>query len=100
MNVPNKKQPNKTYARPATVYSIIDALNYLVDECYRLGDVTSIVTLTKAINDIEVDNDLNQYDQEELDAIISLFRLILTMSNVEVQEFIVLANHRADNTCK
>lgn len=97
MNLPNKKQPNKTYAKPATVYSIIDALNYLVDECYRLNDTKKILILLKAINDIERDQGLSQYDQEELDAVISLLRIIMTMGITEIQEFIILASHNHKN---
>ena len=91
------EQPHKnTYAQKPTAFSILDALKYLLKECYRLNDVKKIMVLQKALIDLEHENNKSDYNQKEFDDVVTLLRKILTMSKHDLQDFILLVSASSD----
>ena len=67
MKMKTEQPHNNTYAKQPTAYSIQDALNYILKECYKLNDVRKTIILQKAIIDMEIDQPQSEYNQQEFE---------------------------------
>ncbi|PCJ95223.1 MAG: hypothetical protein COA45_12300 [Zetaproteobacteria bacterium] len=94
----NKTCAGKTYAKKPTVYSIMDAVSYLITECQRLNDIENICILQKALAEMQEGEPLSELDRQELDKMIDLFRSVLNLSKSERLSLVdLLERHECEN---
>ena len=77
-----------TYAKVPSIYSIIDVVNFLIQECNALNEPKKAQILQKALEDICKEDQREKCFEIEFDKMVYLIREVLNLNKTELYALI------------